>query len=416
MSSVAVKAEQLTKHYSIAHPERPRLRDYVAKPIDSARRPRTLVIPALSDVSFEVGEGQVFGIIGRNGAGKSTLLRILSRITTPTTGRAIIRGRVASLLEVGTGFHPELTGRENVHLNGMLLGMSASEIARAFDAICDFAGIGPYIDTPIKRYSSGMQLRLAFSVAAHLAADTMIVDEVLAVGDAEFQAKCTTAMRAAAGRGRTTLFVSHNLAAIENLCDHVMLLERGAVRAIGSAAEVVGLYLRTLSSGHSERHQFQRVGDSTTSTLYFTSAKVAGDRGGTIAQGDDIVLDLYLRARKPVRALQIMVTLTTAEGHQVAAVSNGDYKSEWDLLPGAHGVRVHLSSVRLLPRAHRISLRAFADWGAEVFDEVPDALEFQVHGRDVLGSGVMPLADRGVTWFPATFQLTGSGEVLDDVG
>jgi len=185
----------------------------------------------------------VLGIIGRNGAGKSTLLKVLSRITSPTTGRVTMRGHVASLLEVGTSFHPELTGRENIYLNGMLLGMSSKQVSQVFEAICEFASVGDYINVPIKRYSSGMQLRLAFSVAAHLRADTMIVDEVLAVGDAEFQRKCLGAMRDVSQEGRTTLFVSHNMSAIEALCSRVVWLEHGVVKESGSPDRIIRSYL-----------------------------------------------------------------------------------------------------------------------------------------------------------------------------
>jgi lipopolysaccharide transport system ATP-binding protein len=198
---------------------------------------------ALRDVSFEVQPGEVLGIIGRNGAGKSTLLKILSRITEPTSGRAIIRGRVASLLEVGTGFHPELTGRENIFLNGAILGMKKAEIARKFDEIVAFAEVERFIDTPVKRYSSGMYVRLAFAVAAHLEPEILVLDEVLAVGDASFQKKCLGKMNEVAKHGRTVLFVSHNMAAIRALCTRVLLLNRGAVLADGDASLVCGQYM-----------------------------------------------------------------------------------------------------------------------------------------------------------------------------
>ena len=198
---------------------------------------------ALKDVSFEIKRGEVVGIIGRNGAGKSTLLKILSRITEPTTGLARIHGRVGSLLEVGTGFHPELTGRENIYLNGAILGMQRAEIARKFDAIVDFAGIEKFIDTPVKRYSSGMYVRLAFAVAAHLETEILLVDEVLAVGDAAFQKKCLGTMDQVARSGRTILFVSHNMAAIENLCTSAILLESGSVVMQGDSHRVIHHYL-----------------------------------------------------------------------------------------------------------------------------------------------------------------------------
>jgi lipopolysaccharide transport system ATP-binding protein len=198
---------------------------------------------ALKDVSFHVKEGEILGIIGRNGAGKSTLLKILSRITEPTEGRCYIRGRVASLLEVGTGFHPELTGRENIYLNGAILGMSRSEIRRQFDSIVAFAEVEKFIDTPVKRYSSGMYVRLAFSVASHLEPDVLIVDEVLAVGDAGFQAKCLNRLGSSSNAGRTTLFVSHNLAAIQELCKSAIVLERGKISFLGAANDAVSHYL-----------------------------------------------------------------------------------------------------------------------------------------------------------------------------
>jgi lipopolysaccharide transport system ATP-binding protein len=212
---------------------------------------------ALRDVSFEVGRGEVLGVIGRNGAGKSTLLKLLSRVTAPTTGEIRLRGRVASLLEVGAGFHPELTGRENVFLNGAILGMTRAEIRRKFDEIVAFAEVERFLDTPVKRYSSGMYVRLAFAVAAHLEPEILIVDEVLAVGDAEFQKKCLGRMRTvAAGDGRTVIFVSHNMTAISGLCDRAILLETGAIAAEGAAREVMGRYLSAENrAGASLRHR-----------------------------------------------------------------------------------------------------------------------------------------------------------------
>ena len=205
---------------------------------------------ALKDVSFEVRRGEVLGIIGRNGAGKCTLLKILSRITEPTAGRVTINGRVASLLEVGTGFHPELTGRENIYLNGAILGMTRAEIRKKFDEIVAFAEIEKFLDTPVKRYSSGMYVRLAFAVAAHLEPEILIVDEVLAVGDAEFQKKCLGKMDEVAGGGRTVLFVSHTMGVITKLCGKALWLDRGAVRECGTPQAVVGQYLARSTQSH----------------------------------------------------------------------------------------------------------------------------------------------------------------------
>lgn len=249
MSTVAVRAENLTKQYRLGPSiEHNTLRDRLASAISSLIDKRHSVDPkagsfsALADVSFEVTQGEVFGIIGHNGAGKSTLLKILSRITAPTSGYVDIYGRVSSLLEVGTGFHPELTGRENIRLNAAILGMRGAEISRRLDEIIDFSGVERFIDTPVKRYSSGMYMRLAFSVAAHLEPEILIVDEVLAVGDASFQEKCLGKMRQASQNGRTVLIVSHNLPVIENLCERALLLAKGRVAALGKVKDVVELY------------------------------------------------------------------------------------------------------------------------------------------------------------------------------
>src|SRR5262245_8429896 len=263
---IVIRVEGLGKKYIIGHEtERERytaLRDVavraarnVWKRVVDATRGRAIVrgeateeFWALKDVSFTVKRGEVLGIIGRNGAGKSTLLKILSRITEPTEGRVTIAGRVASLLEVGTGFHPELTGRENIYLNGAILGMTRREISRKFDEIVDFSGVEKFIDTPVKRYSSGMSVRLAFAVAAHIEPDILIVDEVLAVGDTEFQKKCLGKMSQVATGGRTVLFVSHNMTAVQALCGKAILLQNGQLTSMSATAAVIDLYL-SLSAG-----------------------------------------------------------------------------------------------------------------------------------------------------------------------
>jgi lipopolysaccharide transport system ATP-binding protein len=248
--TTAIAAEGIGKRYRIGGPSEPygTLRDTVASAVKApfrsmrGRRSAREDFWALHDVSFEVAEGEVMGIIGRNGAGKSTLLKILSRITRPTSGRAEVRGRVGSLLDVGTGFHPELTGGENIFLNGAVLGMRRSEIRRKFDEIVAFAETERFLDVPVKRYSSGMYMRLAFAVAAHLEPEILIVDEVLAVGDGNFQRKCLGKMRTVAREGRTVLFVSHNMAAVRTLCRSAVVLDRGGIVRRGTAADCVSFY------------------------------------------------------------------------------------------------------------------------------------------------------------------------------
>jgi lipopolysaccharide transport system ATP-binding protein len=262
MSDVAVRAEGLGKRYQISHELEPygRLTETLSRslraPLSRIRRKHrdaTEWFWALRDVSFELKHGDVVGIIGRNGAGKSTLLKILSRITEPTTGSADIDGRVASLLEVGTGFHPELTGRENIVLSGSILGMTRADTLRQFDEIVEFAGVERFLDTPVKRYSSGMQVRLGFAVAAHLEPEILFVDEVLAVGDAAFQAKCLGRLEAIGQSGRTVMFVSHSMPSILRLCQRALLLDRGGVVAHGPTHEVVRTYLESDLGRTSER-------------------------------------------------------------------------------------------------------------------------------------------------------------------
>src|SRR5881398_3340272 len=249
MTAPVIHGEYLSKRYRrvlIVDPgPRHALEKFVRSPLATLRRPKAEMFWALKDVSLDVHEGEVLGLIGRNGAGKTTLLKILSRITRPTEGWAEIHGRVGSLLEVGTGFHPELTGRENAFLSGAILGMSKAEIARKFDEIVAFAELEKFIDTPVKHYSSGMYVRLAFAVAAHLEPEILLVDEVLAVGDAEFQRRCLGRMQEFGASGRTVLFVSHNMQAVARLCQRALLLDGGRVVRDGPSAEVVAQYLQT---------------------------------------------------------------------------------------------------------------------------------------------------------------------------
>ncbi len=242
MSDIAIKVQNISKRYLIGDTSSGSLQETISGFFGNKASNRTEEFYALRDISFEVKRGEAIGIIGKNGAGKSTLLKVLSRITEPTSGRIEIDGRVSSLLEVGTGFHPELTGRENVFLNGTILGMKRQEIKDKFDEIVAFSGVEKFLDTPVKRYSSGMKVRLAFAVAAHLEPEILIIDEVLAVGDAEFQKKCLGKMEDVAGEGRTVLFVSHNMGAVKQLCTRGLMLKQGKVVTQGTIAQVVDAY------------------------------------------------------------------------------------------------------------------------------------------------------------------------------
>lgn len=311
MAEIAIQVDRLAKRYRIGR-QRPRpatlmqaVVGALRAPLDNYRRLRAMrhfrgdgaddpdQIWALRDVSFDVPQGEVMGIIGRNGAGKSTLLKILSRIVEPSGGRAVLNGRIASLLEVGTGFHPDLTGRENVYLNGTLLGMRKAEVDRKFDEIVDFAGVEKFIDTPVRFYSSGMRVRLAFSVAAHLEAEILLLDEVLAVGDVEFQAKCLGKMENVAHSGRTVLFVSHNMAAIENLCPTSLLLESGRVAASGPTTAVLNRYYqsmeRQLRDGSDLAQRTDRQGSGLIRLTRFHLEDTSGQWLACVRSGQDVV-------------------------------------------------------------------------------------------------------------------------------
>jgi lipopolysaccharide transport system ATP-binding protein len=283
---------------------------------------------ALKDVSFEVEQGQVLGIIGKNGAGKSTLLKLLSRVTAPTTGLIKAKGRIASLLEVGTGFHPELTGRENIFLNGAILGMTKPEIRSKFDEIVDFSGVARYVDTPVKRYSSGMYVRLAFAVAAFLEPEILIVDEVLAVGDAEFQKKCLGRMKdVSQNDGRTVLFVSHNMGAIKNLCHKTLVMKHGTVDTLVDTPSAIERYLS--SDSDIDRCvkwvSDERPGDN---TVRLNSIKVldkTGDLDKTLTTDDDILVEIDYEVLDMVKDLRITVSLMGFDGEHIFSTSDFNY-------------------------------------------------------------------------------------------
>jgi ABC-type polysaccharide/polyol phosphate transport system ATPase subunit len=320
MASAAAVVDRVSKRYYLGE-DRPggSLRETLSRSVRvrgrGARRQRDQIW-SLRDVSLEVAEGAAIGVIGRNGAGKTTLLKVLSRITEPTSGVSRTRGRVGALLEVGTGFHPELTGRENVYLNGAILGMTRRDIRRRYDEIIEFAGVERFVDTPVKRYSSGMYLRLAFSVAAHFEPDILIVDEVLAVGDAEFQRKCMSAMASAEDAGRTVVFVSHDLEAIARLCEEVVWLERGIVHRLGAADQVVADYLASgveFAAGRS----FEDRPDAPVSLRSVTTSDARGLATTVLPQDRGFCVSVRYLVRDPVPRLDLAVYVLTARGVRI---------------------------------------------------------------------------------------------------
>lgn len=314
-----------------------------AEDIGVHERGRNNYIWSLRDVSFEVNEGDIFGVIGKNGAGKSTLLKLLAKITKPTTGRICLGGRIASLLEVGTGFHPDLTGRENIFLNGAILGMKKNEIDRNLDEIVDFSGVGQFIDTPVKRYSSGMYVRLAFAVAAHLDPDILIIDEVLAVGDAEFQQKCIRKIKdIATNKGRTILFVSHNITAVKQLTNRVLVLEKGIQKYTGTVDEGVKLY----AGKQEDTESGERVDFPDNQPAWFTGWFVEGEGSGgktSCFSGKEVNLCFSLTVIQPVKNCEIRLMIFAPEAVLVCLSSLDHTGAMLNLEPGHYQMRFKVS-------------------------------------------------------------------------
>jgi lipopolysaccharide transport system ATP-binding protein len=327
---------------------------------DRAKKNDDTHVWAIRDISFDVKQGDVLGIIGRNGAGKSTLLKILSRTTSPTIGSIKVKGRIASLLEVGTGFHPDLSGRENVYLNGAILGMSKSEIKSKFDEIIDFSGVEKYIDTPVKRYSSGMYVRLAFAVAAHLEPEILIVDEVLAVGDAEFQKKALGKMDAVSkGQGRTVIFVSHNIAAIRQLCQKVILLNKGKVEANGSSEEVTKIYF---NHGHDLKLKPPitpyRAYDVSKSPVEIEDIFVngTGNYFPTIHLGFDPEIAIRINAKSKISNANVTISFYNSEGINVGIAFSWDDNFHLNIEEGLYILTFKLQGVKLTPGEYFIGV------------------------------------------------------------
>jgi lipopolysaccharide transport system ATP-binding protein len=366
--SVVIRAEGVGKRYRLGvhrggyQTLREALVSAVTRPLGRWRHRESEreALWALRDVSFEVGEGEVIGVIGRNGAGKSTLLKILSRITPPTLGRVEIRGRVGALLEIGTGFSPELTGRENVFLNGVILGMARAEVAARLDEIVEFSGVERFIDTPVKHYSSGMRVRLAFAVAAHLQPEILLVDEVLAVGDIEFQRKCIGRMERVARDGQTVLLVSHNLGTVRALCQRALLLEAGRLARLGPAADVVEEYL----AGHAVTGADQEIGtaDHMGGVREIRLLRVSLQNGVAgrfvVHWNENVRLRLELAVLTALEDVSFGVGMRTPEGVSVFTVHHDDDGGErWNLSPGRYAIELDVDNV-LRPGLYRLHVGA----------------------------------------------------------
>ena len=405
MKSVII-VEGLSKKYRIGNREPYHaLRDVISKGVKkifkfgkSKENEDEQYIWALKDVSFEVKEGEVVGIIGRNGAGKSTLLKILSKITYPTKGYAIVRGSIGSMLEVGIGFHPELTGKENIFLYGTILGMKRKEIEREFDQIVEFSGLSDFIDTPVKYYSSGMYVRLAFATAAHLQTDILLVDEVLAVGDAEFQKRCLNKMGEVTREGRTVLFVSHNIPAILNLCPRAILLDAGKIILDGPANYVIDKYLQ-ISSEITKIPLSQRTDRRGNQKLRFVDFQLLNRKWEPISQavsGEDLIIAFQYESPdgKPLRNVHVAIGIHGKYDenlfHLSTDVSNSDFRS----IPPKGTIICYIPKLPLQPGRYPFNL--FCKVENEIADWIQWAGAIDVEPGDFFGSGKLPPISQGV--------------------
>jgi lipopolysaccharide transport system ATP-binding protein len=367
---------------------------------------------ALKEVSFNIAEGEVVGIIGRNGAGKSTLLKILSKITFPTSGSVKVNGRVASLLEIGAGFHGELTGRENILLNASILGMKRSEVLKQFDAIVSFAGVDiKFIDIPVKRYSSGMRTRLGFSVAAHLITDILLVDEILAVGDAAFQKKCLGAMDNLRDRGKTILFVSHNMAAVEHLCSRAIWIENGQVKLDGSAREVIGAYMGSFAVAEQTRIDVGNIqaragnGEARFTTVEFLTHE--GEPLKLIRSGEGMTIRLHYSAKVPLVHPIFNLRIDTELGTKLTEMSTWMTDYEIPLIePGTGYLDLEVEFLNLMPGRYPISLALAGEWPT-FYDRLDHCLMLDVEPSDFYKTGKGIERRFGLIFLPYKWRLNG---------
>jgi lipopolysaccharide transport system ATP-binding protein len=418
MSDTIIRVEQLGKAYRIAHtrdsaPYRTLREDVMRLPggLLSMLRARDGTMEtfwALRDVSFEVKRGEVLGIIGRNGAGKSTLLKILSRITEPTKGKVDLYGRAGSLLEVGTGFHPELTGRENIFLNGAILGMSRLEVRNKFEEIVAFAEIEKFLDTPVKHYSSGMYVRLAFAVAAHLEPEILLVDEVLAVGDAEFQRKCLGKMENVAREGRTILFVSHNITAIVKLCGSAIWLENGNIRAIDTAEKAVQFYLASGASGAAGRVVFEETDPTKEASICAVELKNSHDEVASEFEVlSPIKVNVRFRCRRRFLDFRIDALVSRYDGIPIFSTTSRDYESiRGNLGPGTYQAELLIPGQFLSQGEYYLGVN-LCEVNVKNYDLRESVLKFKI-----VGNAFREERSLGFLAYPFSWKLTALREDL----
>ena len=399
MSKVVIKAENISKQYRLGLVGTGTIKDdmkrwwykmrgaedpflKIGEANDRSSKGTSDYVWSLQDINFEINQGDSVGIIGRNGAGKSTLLKILSQVTQPTTGKIYSKGRIASLLEVGTGFHPELTGRENIFLNGAILGMRKHEIARKLDEIIAFSGVERYIDTPVKRYSSGMYVRLAFAVAAHLESEILIVDEVLAVGDADFQKKCLGKMNdVSKGEGRTVLFVSHNMAAVKSLCSRGIVLENGTLKFDGSVDDALTIY-----SDIGKMLDYKVVFNTSTKRngngkIQFQSIEIANQFNKSTQDfsiGDDIKIKLKIKNFSKELKSEMSIQVLSSEEMPIFHIMPRDSGFELNHETEEEDYELLIKDIRLFPGTYSINIVSANTTGHEIFDEINNVLHFEI--------------------------------------
>ena len=394
----ALFVDNLSKEYRLGQQN---ARRWLGQALPSGKQNSDVLLKALDGVSFGVEQGEVLGIMGRNGAGKSTLLKLLSRITAPSSGQIKQKGRMASLLEVGTGFHPDLTGRENVFLNGAILGMRKAEVRKRLDEIVEFAGVSAFLDTPVKRYSSGMYVRLAFAVAAHLDPEILIIDEVLAVGDAEFQKKCVDKMKSAsAGQGKTILFVSHNLAFVQALCPRAILLEQGRLKADGPTADVIQQYIQGIQSS---QDSLTRSGNLLAELQSLQMYNEKDQPSALIQQGQPCSFVLEYHAKQALEQVGVALGFNDMGGQRILSVWSEFQQQRFSFSPGMNTIRITLPAMKLMPANYMLA--SYLTASGNLVEDVVDVQQLLVVAPPLKEGFAAPSLNQGVFNDEATILL-----------